>query len=92
MGIMGDWMDKHLTFVPVMKKAKIILKISDIKYDMLLPMSSTGKRRGNRLLADELLFFFSDRANALQRGNAKRFRGGAGDRGNAKRFRGGTAG
>ena len=62
-----------------MEKLKIILKISDIKYDMLLPMSSTGKkRRGNRLLADELpLLFFSDRANALQRGNAKRFRGGA---------------
>ena len=47
-------------FVSIMEKLKIILKISDIKYDMLLPMSSTGKkRRGNRLLADELpLLFF----------------------------------
>ena len=26
MGIMGDWMDKHLTFVPVMKKAYNNLK------------------------------------------------------------------
>ena len=48
-------------FVSIMEKLKIILKISDIKYDMLLPMSSTGKKkRGNRLLADELpLLFFS---------------------------------
>lgn len=77
MGIMGDWMDKHLTFVPVMKKLKIILKISDIKYDMLLPMSSTGKREeATGCLQTSCLFSFSDRANALQRGNAKRFRGG----------------
>ena len=46
-------------FVSIMEKLKIILKISDIKYDMLLPMSSTGKkRRGNRLLADELPILF----------------------------------
>ena len=42
-----------------MEKLKIILKIFDIKYDMLLPMSSTGKKKmGNRLLADELPVFF----------------------------------
>ena len=76
-----------------MEKLKIILKISDIKYDMLLPMSSTGKkRRGNRLLADELpLLFFPTGRVPCSEDTQSVFERVLRDRGNAKRFRGGTA-
>ena len=81
-------------FVSIMEKLKIILKISDIKYDMLLPMSSTGKkRRGNRLLADELpLLFFPTGRMPCSEETQSVFERVLRDRGNAKRFRGGTAG
>ena len=105
MGIMGDWMDKHLTFVPVMKKLKIILKISDIKYDMLLPMSSTEKEKRQPAACRRVASSLSDRANALQRETQSVFevvlrieetqsvfKVVLRDRGNAKRFRAGTAG
>ena len=71
-----------------MEKLKIILKISDIKYDMLLPMSSTGKkRRGNRLLADELpLLFFPTGRMPCSEETQSVFERVLRDRGNAKRF------
>ena len=76
-----------------MEKLKIILKISDIKYDMLLPMSSTGKkRRGNRLLADELpLLFFPTGRMPCSEETRSVFEVVLRDRGNAKRLRAGTA-
>ena len=67
--------------------------ISDIKYDMLLPMSSTGKkRRGNRLLADELpLLFFPTGRMPCSEETRSVFEVVLRDRGNAKRLRAGTA-
>ena len=61
---------------------------------MLLPMSSTGKkRRGNRLLADELpLLFFPTGRMPCSEETQSVFERVLRDRGNAKRFRGGTAG
>ena len=81
-------------FVSVMEKLKIILKISDIKYDMLLPMSSTGKKkRGNRLLADELpLFFFPTGRMPCSEETRSVYERVLRGRGNAKCFQAGTAG
>ena len=103
MGIRGPVLWEHSrtglfyrigNFVSIMEKLKIILKISDIKYDMLLPMSSTGKkRRGNRLLADELpLLFFPTGRMPCSEETRSVFEVVLRDRGNAKRFRGGAAG
>ena len=60
---------------------------------MLLPMSSTGKkRRGNRLLADELpLLFFPTGRMPCSEETRSVFEVVLRTRENAKRFRGGTA-